>query len=196
MDEQAVIESAQNGNTEALRLLFEDNRQKIFSLAYQYVKNVEDAEDILQETFIKAYRSLDKFQSQNGTRFSPWLYRIGINCSIDYLRRNKNRRLKHSDTHDLDNLPSGGGGSSSEPEHTQDRKEIREKIDQTLNRLSDRQKMIFILKHYQELTTAEIAEYLDCSEGSVKRQLFRAVQTVKQHLKGLIMEDSYEMQKV
>lgn len=56
--------------------------------------------------------------------------------------------------------------------------------------------MIFILKHYQELTTAEIAEYLDCSEGSVKRQLFRAVQTVKQHLKGLIMEDSYEMQKV
>ena len=196
MDEQAVIESAQNGNTEALRLLFEDNRQKIFSLAYQYVKNVEDAEDILQETFIKAYRSLDKFQSRNGTRFSPWLYRIGINCSIDYLRRNKNRRLKHSDTDDLDNFPSGSGKSSSEPEHTRDRKEIREKIDQTLNRLSGRQKMIFILKHYQELTTAEIAEYLDCSEGSVKRQLFRAVQTVKQHLKGLIMEDSYEMQKV
>ena len=196
MDEQAVIESAQNGNTEALRLLFEDNRQKIFSLAFQYVKNVEDAEDILQETFIKAYRSLDKFQSRNGTRFSPWLYRIGINCSIDYLRRNKNRRLKHSDTDDLDNFPSSTSSSSSEPEHTQDRKEIREKIDQTLNRLSGRQKMIFILKHYQELTTAEIAEYLDCSEGSVKRQLFRAVQTVKQHLKGLIMEDSYEMQKV
>lgn len=196
MDEQAVIESAQNGNTEALRLLFEDNRQKIFSLAYQYVKNVEDAEDILQETFIKAYRSLDKFQSQNGTRFSPWLYRIGINCSIDYLRRNKNRRLKHSHTDDLDNFSSGSGNSSSEPEQTRDRKEIREKIDQTLKRLSDRQKMIFILKHYQELTTAEIAEYLDCSEGSVKRQLFRAVQTVKQHLKGLIMEDSYEMQKV
>ena len=196
MDEQAVIESAQNGNTEALRLLFEDNRQKIFSLAFQYVKNVEDAEDILQETFIKAYRSLDKFQSRNGTRFSPWLYRIGINCSIDYLRRNKNRRLKHSDTDDLDNFSSGSGNSSSEPEQTRDRKEIREKIDQTLNRLSGRQKMIFILKHYQELTTAEIAEYLGCSEGSVKRQLFRAVQTVKQHLKGLIMEDSYEMQKV
>jgi RNA polymerase sigma-70 factor (ECF subfamily) len=196
MDEQAVIESAQNGNTEALRLLFEDNRQKIFSLAYQYVKNVEDAEDILQETFIKAYRSLDKFQSRNNARFSPWLYRIGINCSIDYLRRNKNRRLKHSDNEDLDNFSSGKCDSSSEPEHTRDRKEIREKIDQTLNRLSGRQKMIFILKHYQEHTTAEIAEYLNCSEGSVKRQLFRAVQAVKQHLKGLIMEDSYEMQKV
>lgn len=197
MDEQAAIKSAQNGDKEALRLLFEDNRQKIFSLAYQYVKNVEDAEDILQETFIKAYRSLDKFQSQNNARFSPWLYRIGINCSIDYLRRNKNRRLKHSDSDDLDNLSAGGSsGSASDPEHSQDRKEIRQKIDLTLNRLPVRQKMIFILKHYQELTTAEIAEYLDCSEGSVKRQLFRAVQVMKKHLRDLVMENYYEMQKV
>lgn len=197
MDEQAAIKSAQNGDKEALRLLFEDNRQKIFSLAYQYVKNVEDAEDILQETFIKAYRSLDKFKPQNSTRFSPWLYRIGINCSIDYLRRNKNRRLKHSDSDDLDNLSAGGSsGSASDPEHSQDRKEIRQKIDLTLNRLPVRQKMIFILKHYQELTTAEIAEYLDCSEGSVKRQLFRAVQVMKKHLRDLVMENYYEMQKV
>jgi RNA polymerase sigma-70 factor (ECF subfamily) len=176
--------------------LFEENRQKIFSLAYQYVKNVEDAEDILQETFIKAYRFLHKFEPQNGMRFSPWLYRIGINCSIDYLRRNKNRKLERSDPDDLDSLSSGSGSSGSDPEYTRDRSEIREKIDQTLNRLSGRQKMIFILKHYQELTTAEIAEYLDCSEGSVKRQLFRAVQVVKKHLKSLVMENSYEMQKV
>jgi len=196
MNEQNVIKSAQNGDREALRLLFEENRQKIFSLAYQYVKNAEDAEDILQETFIKAYRSLHKFNPQNNMRFSPWLYRIGINCSIDYLRRNKNRKLERSDSGDLDSLSSGSGSSGSDPEYTRDRSEIREKIDQTLNRLSGRQKMIFILKHYQELTTAEIAEYLDCSEGSVKRQLFRAVQVVKKHLKGLVMENSYEMQKI
>jgi RNA polymerase sigma-70 factor (ECF subfamily) len=196
MDEPSVVKSAQNGNKEALRLLFEENRQKIFSLAYQYVKNVEDAEDILQETFIKAYRFLHKFEPQNGMRFSPWLYRIGINCSIDYLRRNKKRKLERSDSGDLDSLSSGSGSSGSDPEFTRDRSEIREKIDQTLNRLSGRQKMIFILKHYQELTTAEIAEYLDCSEGSVKRQLFRAVQVVKKHLKGLVMEKSYEMQKI
>jgi RNA polymerase sigma-70 factor (ECF subfamily) len=194
MDEQTAIRSAQNGNTEALRLLFEDNRQKIFSLAYQYVKNVEDAEDILQETFIKAYRFLNKFNPQNGMRFSPWLYRIGINCSIDYLRRNKKRKDTDPNPESLDKVSSSD--LSSDPEQSSQHKELREKIDQTLNRLSGRQKMIFILKHYQELTTAEIAEYLDCSEGSVKRQLFRAVGAVKKNLKGLIMENSYEMQKV
>jgi RNA polymerase sigma-70 factor (ECF subfamily) len=194
MDEQAAIKSAQNGNTEALRLLFEDNRQKIFSLAYQYVKNVEDAEDILQETFIKAYRFLNKFNHQNGMRFSPWLYRIGINCSIDYLRRNKKRKDTDPDSESLEKVSSSD--LTLDPEQTSQHKELREKIDQTLNRLSGRQKMIFILKHYQELTTAEIAEYLKCSEGSVKRQLFRAVATVKKNLKGLIMENNYEMQKV
>jgi RNA polymerase sigma-70 factor (ECF subfamily) len=104
--------------------------------------------------------------------------------------------LHHSDTDDLDSFSSGSGSSGSDPEQTRDRSEIREKIDHTLNRLSGRQKMIFILKHYQELTTVEIAEYLECSEGSVKRQLFRAVQVMKKNLKGLVMENSYEMQKI
>jgi RNA polymerase sigma-70 factor (ECF subfamily) len=194
MNDQNVIKSAQNGDREAVRLLFEENRQKIFSLAYQYVKNVEDAEDILQETFIKAYRSLHRFNPQNNMRFSPWLYRIGINCSIDYIRRNKGRKMHNSGSDDLDNVSSDT--LSYDPEQTISRKEIREKIDYTLNRLSGRQKMIFILKHYQELTCAEIADYLNCSEGSVKRQLFRAVSVVKKSLKGLIMENSYEVQKV
>ena len=194
MNEQNVIKSAQNGDREALRLLFEENRQKIFLLAYQYVKNVEDAEDILQETFIKAYRSLHKFNPQNNTRFSPWLYRIGINCSIDYLRRKKERKMHHSGSDELDNVSSDT--LSYDPEQARNRSEIREKIDHVLNRLSGRQKMIFILKHYQELTCAEIAGYLNCSEGSVKRQLFRAVSVVKKSLKGLIMEKSYEVQKV
>ncbi len=191
MSEQNVIKSAQNGDREALRLLFEENRQKIFSLAYQYVKNVEDAEDILQETFIKAYRSLHRFNPQNNMRFSPWLYRIGINCSIDYLRRNKERKRHHSGSDELDNVSSDT--LSYDPEQARNRSEIREKVDHILNRLSGRQKMIFILKHYQELTCAEIADYLNCSEGSVKRQLFRAVSVVKKSLKGLIMEKSYEV---
>ena len=194
MNDQNVIKSAQNGDREAVRLLFEENRQKIFSLAYQYVKNIEDAEDILQETFIKAYRSLHRFNPQNNMRFSPWLYRIGINCSIDYLRRNKQRKMHDSGSDGLDNISSDT--LSYDPEQARSRKEIREKIDHTLNRLSGRQKMIFILKHYQELTCAEIADYLNCSEGSVKRQLFRAVSVVKKSLKGLIMENSYEVQKV
>lgn len=193
MDDIAVIQSAQEGNKEALRFLFEENKQRIFSLAYKYVKNAEDAEDILQETFIKAYNSLDKFDYRNSISFSPWLYRIGINCSIDYLRRHKKGKEKYRDIDDIDNISSGN--SDSDPEHTRRKREIREKIDQTLDRLSARQRMIFILRHYQQLSTKEIAEYLKCTEGSVKKQLFRAVQAIKQHLKSFVLEKDYEMQK-
>ena len=194
MEEIAVIQLARDGNTEALRQLFDENRKRIFSLAYQYVRNSEDAEDILQETFIKAYNSLDKFHLQEGASFSPWLYRIGINCSIDHIRRNKRRKEHSLQIDNLENISSHN--SNSDPEETRGKTEMREKINQTINKLSGRQRMVFILRHYQDLTTKEIAGYLNCTEGSVKRQLFRAVQAMKKHLKGLVMEKGYEMQEV
>jgi RNA polymerase sigma-70 factor (ECF subfamily) len=194
MNEDSVIKLAQEGNREALKLLFEENKKRIFSLAFQYTRNAEDAEDVLQDTFIKAYRSLHRFSTQDGNSFSPWLYRIGINCSIDYLRRNKNRKEKSVAQNNMESIASQD--TNSNPENTSTQKEIREKIDQTLDKLSGQQKIIFILKHYQQLTTREIAEYLDCSEGSVKRQLFRAVSAMKVHLKRLILENKYEMQKI
>jgi len=194
MDELALVRLAKDGDKEALRTLFEENKRKIFALAFQYTKNAEDAEDILQETFIRAYRFLNKFDFQNGVSFSPWLYRIGINCSIDYLRRHRKDREKNSEFGSLENISSDDADSN--PEHVRHRKEIREKIDLVLNKLSGRQRMIFILRHYQQLSTKEIADYMNASEGSVKTQLFRAISTVKESLRGLITERDYEMQKL
>lgn len=174
--------------------MFEENKHKIFALAYQYTKNAEDAEDILQETFIKAYRFLDKFDFKNGANFSPWLYRIGINCSIDYLRRNRKGKDKNMDIENLENI--SGDDRSFNPEDARHKEEIREKINQVLSKLSGQQRMVFILRHYQDLSTKEIADYMKTTEGSVKKQLFRAISIVKEHLKGLIMEKGYEMQKV
>jgi RNA polymerase sigma-70 factor (ECF subfamily) len=194
MDELALVRLAKDGDKEALKALFEENKRKIFALAFQYTKNAEDAEDILQETYIKAYRFLDKFDFQNGVSFSPWLYRIGINCSIDYLRRHRKDRDKNSEFGSLENISSND--ANSDPEHVRHRKEIREKIDHALNKLSGKQRMVFILRHYQQLSTKEIADYMNASEGSVKTQLFRAVSAVKESLRGLIMESDYEMQKL
>jgi len=194
MDELALVRLARDGDKEALRTLFEENKRKIFSLAFQYTKNTEDAEDILQETFIKAYRFLDKFDFQNGASFSPWLYRIGINCSIDYLRRHKRDKEKNLEFGSLENVSSNDADSN--PEHARHSKEIREKIEHVLKKLSGRQRMVFILRHYQQLSTKEIAEYMNITEGSVKTQLFRAVSAVKESLRSLIMESDYEMQKL
>lgn len=193
MDELALVRLAKDGDKEALKALFEENKRKIFSLAFQYTKNAEDAEDILQETFIKAYRFLDKFDFQNGVSFSPWLYRIGINCSIDYIRRHKKDKDKNSEFGGLENVSSND--ANSDPEHVRHIKEMREKIEHVLNKLSGKQRMVFILRHYQQLSTKEIADYMSTSEGSVKTQLFRAVSTVKENLKDLIKESDYEMQK-
>jgi RNA polymerase sigma-70 factor (ECF subfamily) len=194
MNERAIVESAQQGDTEAFCMLFEQNRQRIFSLAYQYTKNAEDAEDILQETFIKTYNFLDKYQKENDSGFSSWIYRIGINCSIDYLRRKKKTKHDFSDWDSVEKTYSDDNHSN--PEHSARLEELREKISVLVDMLSPRQRMVFILKHYQQLSIKEIAELLDCSEGSVKKQLFRAISAIKNPLKKILWEKDYGLQKI
>jgi len=194
MNEIALVQSAQEGSADAFKTLFEDNKRRILNLAYQYTKNLEDSEDIVQDTFIKAYHSLQTFNIRADTNFSAWLYRIGINCSIDHLRRNKKQKDNTMPTDDIDGLSDPT--ESTNPHNSSHKREVREKLEQVLNTLTKRQRMIFILKHYQELSIKEIAEYMNCSEGSVKKQLFRAVSVIKKHFKCFLPENRYEMQKV
>lgn len=194
MDEIALVQSAQEGDLDAFRQLFEENKHKIYATAYKYLRNKEDAEDILQDTFIKAYQSLNKFRTDADTSFTSWLYRISINSSIDYIRKTKKMRNNNFDSDNIDNISSNH--KSFDPEHATRLRDVREKIDHVLNRLTAKQRMIFILKHYQQLSIQEIAEYMNCSQGSIKRQLFRVVSAMKEHFKSLIPEGSYEMQKI
>lgn len=191
MEETEVVYLAQQGDTEAFRRLFEDNKHKVFSIAYQYTKNKEDAEDILQETFIKAYHSLDRFKAGKDTNFSSWLYRIGINTSIDHLRKNKMKKNNFIDSDQLPSISSNDGYSN--PEEETRLKEIRGQLDLTLHRLPAGQRMVFILRHYQQFSVKEIADHMKCSEGSVKKQLFRAFQMIKKQFQCLFPEDKYEM---
>ncbi len=174
-------------------MLFEQNRKRIFALAYQYTKNKEDAEDILQETFIKTYTYLDRYKVANNSSFSSWIYRIGINCSIDYLRRKKNKK---EDFSDWDKWEKTVPSSNPDPEHATGIEQLRKMISHIVEELSPRQRMVFILKHYQQFSIKEIAEYLDCSEGSVKKQLFRAVSAIKKPLKKFLWEKDYGLQKI
>ena len=191
MEERELILSARNGDMDAFRELFEVNKRKVFALAYRYAKNKEDAEDILQDTFIKAYQKLDKFHTNEGTSFTSWLYRISINSSIDLLRKKNKMEDRFFDPDNLDKLSSQDEGN--DPEHSTGLNDMRDRISAVLNKLTARQRMIFILRHYQQLSTQEISEYMGCSQGSVKKQLFRAVSSIKDHFKGLIPEKGYEM---
>jgi len=144
---------------------------------------------------MKVFHSLTKFRFEEATNFSSWVYRIAINCSIDHLRRNnKMKRDRHFNNDGIQREPAAE--LQTNPEYTGQLREVREKLEQMLGRLSSRQRMIFILRHYQQLNTKEISEFLNCSEGSVKKQLFRAIFSIKKDFRSLFPEASYEMQEI
>jgi RNA polymerase sigma-70 factor (ECF subfamily) len=94
-DRLAVL-LAKEGNESAFRELYENNYETIYRLAYRYSRSPEDAEDIMQDTFIKAFKSIKKFDFSISSNFSAWIYQIGLNCSLDYLRKRKRIKLAAS----------------------------------------------------------------------------------------------------
>ncbi|HZX10443.1 MAG TPA: RNA polymerase sigma factor [Acidobacteriota bacterium] len=191
MEDLELIQNAQQGDREAFYMLFEKNKKMVFGLAFKYTKNKQDAEDILQETFIKALNNLNKFQTKKYSSFSSWIYRIGVNCSIDFLRDKKRIRENLSDWRLMDS--TNPDSSLTDPERKVSREDLKKKIELFLEDMPPRQKMAFVLKHFQQLKIREIAEYMECSEGSVKKQLFRAVKNLKSSLKKNFWEKEYEM---
>ncbi len=187
-EELRLVTRAQDGDHTAMEELYMMNKESIFRLAYRYVGNRQDAEDLLQEIFSKAFVAVTKkkYTPQAGAGFSTWLYRVGINCSISYLRKHKKFVVNHQqveyerdDDYDpLDKADAPGPG----PEHSAQMLEIREQVDAGLNNLSAKQRMIFILRFYEGLQVNEIAQYMKCSAGSVKKQLFRGVAKLRETL--------------
>jgi len=170
---------ARAGDRGAMHSLYEHNRSRIFSLAYRYAGNSADAEDILQDTFIKAFASLQKCQLDNDAYFATWLYRIAVNCSLDHFRRLRG----HADTVSLDNCPDAAALTDpSGPEGEFARDEVTRVVRQGLTKLSRRKRMVVVLRHYQQLKIGEIAAAMGCSQGSVKKQLFRALAQLRKEL--------------
>lgn len=171
---------AKAGDRGAMHELYERNRSRIYSLAYRYTGNVADAEDILQDAFIKAFQSLQKCQLDENSYFATWLYRIAVNCALDHFRRRRHRQ----DTVDLNEGTAAAVETdhAATPEGEYQRSEVRRHVRLGLERLSERKRMVVVLRHYQQLKIGEIAATMGCSVGSVKKQLFRALAQLKKEL--------------
>ncbi len=191
MDENTLIRTARDGDEAAFRALFDAHRGRVFGLAYRYLRNQTDAEDVLQETFIRAFNALDTYDPGKTAGFGLWINRIGINCSIDALRRGKRRSADPLEGEAMNTLAAKA--PEDDPERVARNREVRQRIDQALDRLSPRQRMIFTLRHDLGYTTREIAQSVGTTEGSVKKHLFRAVDTLKKRLRRLAMENGYEL---
>ncbi len=169
---------AKAGDHGAMRELYERNRSRIFSLAYRYTGNSADAEDILQDSFIKAFASLQQCKLNENSYFSSWLYRIAINCSMDHFRRQQ----RHGNTVALDDYPAKAIEDPATPEREFARDEARNLVWRSLKNLSQRRRMVVVLRYYQQLKIGEIAAAMGCSEGNIKKQLFQALRHLREEL--------------
>lgn len=180
MTEEMTVLLAKEGRREAFRELYETHREAVYGLAFRYVRSPQDAEDVMQETFIKAFRHIGRFDFRAGASFSAWLGTIGVRCAIEHLRRNKRRmRAAHVSLSDLATEPASAQPS---PERVAVAGRTMSSLTEACRRLSPSQQVVFDMRHLQHMDIKEIAARMDCSESNVKTQLARSVAKLRKYL--------------
>ena len=181
--EITLIENAQKGDPRAFEALIALYDQRVLGLLIQLLGNSEDAGDAYQEVFIRVWRGLDRFRFD--ADFFTWLYRIAVNTALSHRRRRQ--RHRHLS---LEQAAMNDEGPVWEPQATgatPDRqlagKEIGEKIEAALAGLALQQRAAFVLRHYESFKISEIAEIMNCTNGTVKNYLFRATRKLRLALK-------------
>jgi RNA polymerase sigma-70 factor, ECF subfamily len=187
--EMDLIREAQAGSRAAFDALVRQYENQVLRLALHLTGSEQDAEDIYQEAFLKAYRYIGNFRFE--CSFYTWIYRIVTNLCLDQLRRRKTRREDHAVVLDrageeIDVLASiSDNRSFSNPARELDRKVLGEKIQTALGKLTPRERMVFELKHYQGLRLRTIGEMLNTTEETAKNTLFRATKKLRAQLADL-----------
>ena len=183
-EDRALIETVLKGDATAYRGLVERYEQRIYNVVYGMVRNQEDARDLAQDTFIKAYNNLHRFRLESS--FYTWLYRIAMNVCIDFHRRRKLRRTEEFD----EGIAARGSDGTIDPMHRKldpgkdlERKQLREKIMAAMDELPEDQKQIIVLREIDGMSYKEIAEVLDIPEGTVMSRLFYARKKLQAALK-------------
>jgi RNA polymerase sigma-70 factor (ECF subfamily) len=180
--DQAAADEARKGNHLAFRVLVDRHGRSVFRLAYRMCGNEQDAEDLVQETFLRAYRQLHRFDGRSA--FSTWLYRICANCSLDFLRSRKTRKeikikAREDDAADwLDAVAAPQPG----PERLSQSEQLARMIEPALNQLTEMERAAFVLRHYEGCDIEEIAQTLGVQSNAAKHSVFRAVQKLRRAL--------------
>lgn len=180
--DSAAAEEARQGNQQAFRVLVERHSQSIFRLAFRMTGNEQDAEDVVQETFLRAYKQLHRFDGR--AAFGTWLYRIGANCSLDLMRARKSRNEQQTSTGDepgaqwLERIAA----RDPSPERLTHSGQIADLIEPALKKLTETERTAFVLRHYQGCDIEEIARTLGVEANAAKHSVFRAVQKLRRAL--------------
>ncbi len=186
--DQFLVERAQRGDRTAFGELAEKYHKRIYELAYGFTHHREDAQDLVQEIFLRAYRGLRRFRRESS--FYTWLYCIGQHACTDYLRkRSRQRRIFQLTNTFSDNSPLVAQKRYERPDACLERAELAREIYQAVEQLPIQQQRVFILRHYEGLPLQEIADAMGIRIGSVKAHLFNANHKMRKLLAPYVGEE-------
>lgn len=182
-EEQTLVRRARQGDLAAYDDLVRRYQERIYATIYHMTSNHEDANDLAQETFIKAFQALKSFKG--GSTFYTWIYRIAVNKTINFLKQRKNR--SHMSLDDLDFNAENDPDlvalvSDKTPRREASLAELQEKLNEAMQKLSEPHRLVVTLHDVQGLAHDEIAEIMDCNVGTVRSRLFYARQQLQAYL--------------
>jgi RNA polymerase sigma-70 factor (ECF subfamily) len=180
-EDAAAVAKAKGGDQDAFRVLVERHSRSIYRLAYRMTGRPEDAEDVVQETFVRAYRQLARFESRSN--FATWLYRIGFNCAIDYMRGRPHREAAEPHE-DLDRRT--GPANVPSMDDMVFAGQVNERVQQALGGLSAQERAAFLMRHYHGCSIDEICGALDLKTNAAKHSIFRAVRKMRVALRPML----------
>jgi RNA polymerase sigma-70 factor (ECF subfamily) len=181
----SLIRAAQRGDQDAFEQLVRAHDQSVLRLAMNLLRSPDDARDVYQEAFLRVYRNLDSFRFD--CSFHTWLYRIVTNICLDQLRKRKVRKEESAvvETSDgsIDRMEAlEEEAAHANPERTCWNRELKQRIENALQRLTPRERMVFELRHYQGLRLRNIGDLLGTTEEAAKNCLFRATRKMREVL--------------
>lgn len=181
-----IVKRVQRGDKGAFDLLVIKYQHKLAKLVLPYVHDRDDVLDVVQESFIKAYKALPRFRGDSA--FYTWLYRIAINTSKNYLTA-QSRRPPRSDVDAADAEFYDGGSimhDNSTPEANLATQQIKETIDRAISELPEELKVAITLREFEAMSYDEIADIMDCPVGTVRSRIFRAREAIENEIKVLL----------
>lgn len=177
VDAAAVLSRARRGDGEAFRALVEHHGKPAFGLAFRLTGNAQDAEEVVQESFLRAYRQIGRFEAR--ANFGTWLHRIIVNCSMDVLRSRQSRRVQQHVSDAEDDVAARLPDDAPCPEQLARSAEIERRVAESLDALTPQERAAFTLRHREGRSIEEIGQTLGLQRSAAKHAVFRAVKKLR-----------------
>lgn len=182
-DDLAVVRQVQAGDRDAFRVLVERHSRIVFRLAFRVTGNEQDAEEVVQETFLRAYKALDSYESR--ASFSTWLGRIAINCSLNLVEQRRPAQPLAATSEEGEDFEIQIASDDPGPERQLLSGEVRERVAKAMSQLTAVERTAFMLRHFEGRSIEEISKVLEIRAGATKNTIFRAVQKLRRVLEPL-----------